>query len=171
MVEYKKKRIQLQNGGSRNYYYKEFSNGKKEQISKEEYLNKKGGDEVNNRLVNLGFIVSERDGKQLHNEELARIKSKFRNANELRKFVNEYEGLPNYSNVPKNLNASDKQAIDSMRNSGRLSNNKNVENLLLELTQKYKSKNSERLRIFGKMSNVDDYGMKLFDYINSGTNA
>jgi len=87
------------------------------------------------------------------------------------KGVNEYEGLPNYSNVPKNLNASDKQAIDSMRNSGRLSNNKNVENLLLELTQKYKSKNSERLRMFGKMSKVDYYGMTLFDYINSGTNA
>jgi len=87
MVEYKKKRIQLQNGGSRNYYYKEFSNGKKEQISKEEYLNKKGGDELNNRLVHLGFIVSERNGKQSHNEGLARIKSKFRNENELRKFL------------------------------------------------------------------------------------
>ncbi len=48
MVEYKRKKIQLQTGGSRYYYYKIGSDGKKERISKEKYLestNKKvGGD-------------------------------------------------------------------------------------------------------------------------------
>lgn len=42
MVYYKKK-IQLQSGGVRNFYYQVISNGKKKQISKMEYLNKKGG--------------------------------------------------------------------------------------------------------------------------------
>ena len=41
--EYKKKKILLQSGGTRNFYYKVTSNGKKKQISKIEYLNKKGG--------------------------------------------------------------------------------------------------------------------------------
>lgn len=43
MVEYKKKKIQLHNGGTRYYYYK-IQGGKKKQVSKEEYTsNKKGG--------------------------------------------------------------------------------------------------------------------------------
>jgi hypothetical protein len=44
MVDYKKKKIRLQSGGVRNFYYKVISNGKKKQISKMEYLNKKGGE-------------------------------------------------------------------------------------------------------------------------------
>ena len=43
MVEYKKKKIALQSGGTRNFYYKISFNGKKKQVSKKEYLEKKGG--------------------------------------------------------------------------------------------------------------------------------
>lgn len=43
MVEYKKKKIALQSGGMRNFYYKISFNGKKKQVSKKEYLEKKGG--------------------------------------------------------------------------------------------------------------------------------
>lgn len=43
MVEYKKKKLILQSGGTRNYYYKVSSDGKKKQVSKSEYLEKKGG--------------------------------------------------------------------------------------------------------------------------------
>ena len=43
MVEYKKKKIVLQSGGTRNFYYKISFNGKKKQVSKKEYLEKKGG--------------------------------------------------------------------------------------------------------------------------------
>jgi hypothetical protein len=41
MVEYKKKKIMLQSGGTRNFYYKISSDGKKTQVSKKEYLEKK----------------------------------------------------------------------------------------------------------------------------------
>jgi hypothetical protein len=41
MIEYKKKKILLKSGRTRNFYYKVSSNGKKKQISKIEYLNKK----------------------------------------------------------------------------------------------------------------------------------
>lgn len=47
MIEYKKKKILLQSGRTRNFYYKVISNGKKKQISKIEYLNKKGGGPTN----------------------------------------------------------------------------------------------------------------------------
>jgi hypothetical protein len=43
MFKYKKKKIILQNGGTRNFYYKISSNGKKIQVSKKKYLEKKGG--------------------------------------------------------------------------------------------------------------------------------
>ena len=49
MVEYKKKRIQLQSGGSRNYYYKVLANGEKKRVNKEEYLartQKNGGGDL-----------------------------------------------------------------------------------------------------------------------------
>jgi len=48
MVEYKKKKLILQSGGTRNYYYKVNSDGKKKQVSKNEYLEKKGGTVKNN---------------------------------------------------------------------------------------------------------------------------
>ena len=51
MLQYKKKKILLQSGGTRNFYYKVTSNGKKKQISKIEYLNKKGGDPNNLEAV------------------------------------------------------------------------------------------------------------------------
>ncbi len=50
MVEYKRKKIQLQSGGTRYYYYKVLSDGKKERISKEKYLEhskKRGGNDGN----------------------------------------------------------------------------------------------------------------------------
>ena len=55
MVEYKKKKLILQSGGTRNYYYKVISDGKKKQVSKIEYLEKKGGtiNENNNLLLSL----------------------------------------------------------------------------------------------------------------------
>jgi len=43
MVEYKKKKLILQSGGTRNYYYKVSYDGKKKQVSKNEYLKQKGG--------------------------------------------------------------------------------------------------------------------------------
>ena len=51
MLEYKKKKILLQSGGTRNFYYKVTSNGKKNQISKIEYLNKKGGAPPENYIL------------------------------------------------------------------------------------------------------------------------
>jgi hypothetical protein len=49
MVDYIKKKIRLQSGGVRNFYYKVISNGKNKQISKMEYLNKKGGENNNDK--------------------------------------------------------------------------------------------------------------------------
>jgi hypothetical protein len=46
MVEYKKKKLTLQSGGTRNYYYKVSSDGKKKQVSKNEYLKQKGGTNI-----------------------------------------------------------------------------------------------------------------------------
>ena len=54
MVEYKKKKLILQSGGTRNYYYKVSSDGKKKQVSKNEYLKQKGG-HPNNHL-NANFV-------------------------------------------------------------------------------------------------------------------
>jgi hypothetical protein len=51
MLEYNKKKILLQSGGTRNFYYKVTSNGKKKQISKIEYLNKKGGEPPENYIL------------------------------------------------------------------------------------------------------------------------
>jgi hypothetical protein len=51
MVEYKKKKILLQTGGTRNFYYKVKSDGKKKQVSKKEYLEKKGGGGPFNPIV------------------------------------------------------------------------------------------------------------------------
>lgn len=50
MVDYKKKRVQLQGGGYKYQYYKQYKNGKEKQVEKEEYYSnkqktKKGGDE------------------------------------------------------------------------------------------------------------------------------
>jgi hypothetical protein len=54
MVEYKKKKLILQSGGTRNYYYKVSSDGKKKQVSKNEYLEKKGGTiNENNKTLTL----------------------------------------------------------------------------------------------------------------------
>ena len=41
MVEYKKKKLILQSGGTRNYYSKVSSDGKKKQLSTHEYSEKK----------------------------------------------------------------------------------------------------------------------------------
>jgi hypothetical protein len=60
MVEYKKKKLILQSGGTRNYYYKVSSNGKKKQVSKNEYLEQKGGMEGNENS-NKNRILSELD--------------------------------------------------------------------------------------------------------------
>jgi len=59
MVEYKKKKIQLQNGGSRNYYYKVLASGEKQRIKKEEYLEKtkKKGGEGENTLIYEGTLM------------------------------------------------------------------------------------------------------------------
>ena len=51
MLKYKKKKILLQSGGTRNFYYKVTSNGKKNQVSKIEYLNKKGGAPPENYIL------------------------------------------------------------------------------------------------------------------------
>jgi hypothetical protein len=53
MIKYKKKKILLQSGGTRNFYYKVTSNGKKKQISKIEYLNKKGGNPFDSKNKNF----------------------------------------------------------------------------------------------------------------------
>jgi hypothetical protein len=58
MVEYKKKKLILQSGGTRNYYYKVSSDGKKKQVSKNEYLKQKGGMEGNENS-NKKRILSE----------------------------------------------------------------------------------------------------------------
>ena len=68
MVEYKKKKLILQSGGTRNYYYKVSSDGKKKQVSKNEYLEKKGGSEIlspDELLKSLDDIIhSINQGKQ-----------------------------------------------------------------------------------------------------------
>jgi hypothetical protein len=60
MVEYKKKKIILQSGGTRNFYYKISFNGKKKQVSKKEYLEKRGGNpnNPNNNNWNAPKIMS-----------------------------------------------------------------------------------------------------------------
>jgi len=70
MVEYNRKKIQLQNGGTRNYYYKINSNGKKERVTKEQYLrnSKKGGNITSyipdnttiNQTFNNKYVVNNR---------------------------------------------------------------------------------------------------------------
>jgi hypothetical protein len=57
MLKYKKKKILLQSGGTRNFYYKVTSNGKKKQISKIEYLKKKGGAPLGNSNSDNPYIL------------------------------------------------------------------------------------------------------------------
>lgn len=57
MVEYKKKKIILQSGGTRNFYYKVTSNGKKKQVSKSEYLEKKGGSENSKNFMSKKELI------------------------------------------------------------------------------------------------------------------
>lgn len=63
-MEYKKKKIQLKSGGTRYYYYKINSKGKKERITKEEYLKKtkvlKGGLTINSNSIQKSFNMSEK---------------------------------------------------------------------------------------------------------------
>jgi hypothetical protein len=59
MVEYKKKKLILQSGGTRNYYYKVSSDGKKKQVSKNEYLEKKGGSEGNDPGVQNKLLLEQ----------------------------------------------------------------------------------------------------------------
>lgn len=172
MVEYKKKKIQLKNGGSRNYYYKELSNGKKEQISKEVYLSKKGGSSEENfsnvveRLVKVGLIVPKKDGK-LHLEEFEKIKSVYNNRNKLEKLANDLEKLPNHRNIPSELQNEDKRIINNKKNQLKNSLNEQ-EKLVRELSNKYKSRFSEKERILHKKwSNLDNYQNLLFEYMEN----
>ena len=59
MVEYKKKKLILQSGGTRNYYYKVSSDGKKKQVSKNEYLEKKGGSDVNDQDAQNDLLIAQ----------------------------------------------------------------------------------------------------------------
>ena len=166
MVEYKKKKIQLKNGGSRNYYYKELSNGKKEQISKEVYLSKKGGTlneekitippEIVKRLVELR-IVSPKSGLTVlsHNKQLKKIQEVYNTPNKLEKLVSELEQLPIDIDVPRELQNEDKIIINRKRN--QLNTNKKKEEFANKLAQKYKSKRSERERLLSGRTNYFDY--------------
>ncbi len=72
MVEYKKKKIQLQNGGSRNYYYKVLASGEKQRINKEEYLaktKKKGGDGENEKEFYKGTVKKIQTGTTFFGKE------------------------------------------------------------------------------------------------------
>jgi len=72
MVEYKKKKIQLQNGGSRNYYYKVLASGEKQRIKKEEYLEKtkkKGGEGENKKEFYSGTVKKIQTGTTLFGKE------------------------------------------------------------------------------------------------------
>lgn len=63
MVEYKKKKLILQSGGTRNYYYKVSSDGKKKQVSKNEYLEQKGGSEKNDPDVQNELLLKSLQNK------------------------------------------------------------------------------------------------------------
>jgi len=61
MVEYKKKKIQLQSGGTLYYYYKINNDGKKERVTKEQYIKKsKKGGYSNNTSQNFNNKVDNR---------------------------------------------------------------------------------------------------------------
>lgn len=161
MVEYKKKKIQLKNGGSRNYYYKELSNGKKEQISKEVYLSKKGGFtgkssyNVIERLVKMGIIDRETPGSNVQKNQLDKIRRLYNTNNKLEKLVSDLEQLPNDINVPYELQNEDKRII--IRNKNQLNTNKKKVEFARKLAQKYKSKRSERERLLSGKTNYNDY--------------
>jgi len=162
MVEYKKKKIQLKNGGSRNYYYKELSNGKKEQISKEVYLSKKGGftgqssSNLIERLVKIK-IIDPKSGltEWAHNKQVEEIQRRYNTRNKLEKLVSELEQLPNDINVPYELQNEDKRIINRYKN--QLNTYKKKEEFANKLAQKYKSKRSERERLLSGRTNYFDY--------------
>lgn len=93
MVEYKKKKLILQSGGTRNYYYKVSSDGKKKQVSKNEYLEKKGGTINENNKLRFSLMNSFNkfsknnidNYKKLLSSQIVELK--FTNLNSILKFI------------------------------------------------------------------------------------
>jgi hypothetical protein len=77
MVEYKKKKIVLQSGGKRNFYYKITADGKKKQVSKSEYLEKKGGsglsisNNIEKTIIKLEDIYTQLENGNEHKNIIA----------------------------------------------------------------------------------------------------
>jgi hypothetical protein len=115
MVEYKKKKIILQSGGTRNFYYKISYNGKKKQVSKREYLEKKGGHKnnpYNNNweappevtMNNFNKLGQEKKQNQLnHNpQEKERLNGIKVNSQEESNFLRSYNPSNKYHVTTKN---------------------------------------------------------------------
>ena len=98
MVEYKKKKIQLQNGGTRNYYYKIYQDGKKKQVSKEEYTsNKKGG--------KIDFLLYKEQQKQLLDDINNYLEQREKN---LKGNITNYTSYKILSNIQRQKEVSEK---------------------------------------------------------------
>jgi hypothetical protein len=106
MVEYKKKKIILQSSGVRNFYYKVTANGKKKQVSKKVYLEKKGGEGNENIWVPPPIISM----NNLEAEEEEKIKQR---GNKIRMFSKDEEEF--LSKCNKN-NPNDVKLLKYLRN-------------------------------------------------------
>jgi hypothetical protein len=114
MVEYKKKKIMLQSGGTRNFYYKISSDGKKTQVSKKEYLEKrifrkKGGSENSKNFMSRKELIDslkktlEKISKQNNQNNFKNYKIEIENEvrkleQELKKELNAIEPFTNEAN-------------------------------------------------------------------------
>lgn len=88
MVEYKRKKIKLQSGGTRNYYYKISENGEKKRINKNEYLAniQKGGESDFDKIKSwrverkrLGSYRSNRSGRRIVSNFFVNSKDELKN--------------------------------------------------------------------------------------------
>ena len=162
------KKINLKSGSSRNYYYKEFSNGEKKQITKKEF---EGGINIEERLVTSGIVPKDLKNKK---EVIQNIIQKY-NANKLVEFLNEYDKLqnevilstvPNFSEIKEKID-KDLQNINKSKLTNQTRGEK-TEEIIKKYTKEYKNKNKAKKQLLRQTVMTDkrnDLEGEIFDYV------
>lgn len=162
MVEYKKKKIILQSGGTRNFYYKISSDGKKTQVSKKEYLEKKGGNPNDIKILTPNeekFLSSYDNSNPNHKKLKERLKKDFERYLDERELSNTYkiEHLKKYENYPEYKRIQN----EKKERRQKLYNSLNIKNLKPKSTN-YKYKNKITYNNIEDLENDVKY-LKLMD--------
>lgn len=168
------KKINLKSGSSRNYYYKEFSNGEKKQITKKEFEGGNKIEEIKKRLETSGIVSKD----SIHKKEIIQNIIKKFNANKLVEFLNKYDKLKNevnLSTVP-NFNKIQEKIDEDLKkiNKSKFTNLtpedkiKIIGEITNKYTKEYRTKNRARQSLLGtafmgdKRNDLED---EIFEYI------